>query len=112
MAEQASDFFVKPVDSAENSLRKLNRVEVAALGLKGMTIITDALAHTPTAPANGTTPAFCAIQAITNITISALAGSNITGAIGPTTTVSAGTIIPGFFTSVTLGSGTAIAYNL
>jgi hypothetical protein len=53
---------------------------------------------------------YCALQAITDIELSAFAAPKLTGTITGIS-ISAGTVIPLQFASATLTSGTAIAYR-
>jgi hypothetical protein len=74
-------------------------------GRQGGTVITDTTATTP--PAN---EIFHAIEVIEEAVVAAIAGNltNISGLVGKT--LPAGLIIYGQITSITLTSGTVIAY--
>ena len=81
--------------------------EYRGLGLNGGEYINDTAAHTGT---------FFAIQA-TEDTVLAAQASNITNLDDictgqDATTLSAGTVLYGHFTSITLTSGAVIAYNI
>lgn len=69
-----------------------------SMGEKGGKVVTAA----------ASTGKYCCIVAITDIVITSVVG-NITGI--SSLTVSAGGVLPGYFTTVTLASGTAILYN-
>ncbi len=93
--------------SAENdSIREL-------MGCYGFDYITDTAAHTPV-PINGTPIAYKCIHFLTATVISAVV-ADATAPMGGTTvagvTFAAGSVIYGKFTSLTLTSGTLIAYN-
>lgn len=74
---------------------------IASMGGYGGEVIDDTDAHTPTSPYN-----YVAIQAIEDSTITAVGDIDGLSAIS----VSAGFVIYGTFTSITLGSGSVIAY--
>ena len=99
--------------SAIDRVAELNemdhKVVMASIGFSGALVIADAAAH---AAAAGT--CFSALQAISDTVIAA----HVSDSSAPFTTnslagitIGAGTIIYGKFTSVTLTSGTIIAYK-
>lgn len=96
-------------DGSESSLRKTNRLQNQMMGTNGAKAFVPATGAVT--PATGHTY-FCAIQCVQECVFAALA-SNITN--GSTLLVGvvipAGTVLVGLFTSATLTSGLAIAYN-
>lgn len=76
---------------------KSNKKIIESMGDYGGVVVNDTNEHTGN---------FCAISALTSCTITAV--GNVSGLTA--IDVSAGQVVPGLFTSVTLGAGTAILY--
>lgn len=81
------------------SQSKNNALEFSSVG-------SEVLSGTGTATGN-----FGAIQIVTDSAISAIAGESITGITGYQTDLSAGTVLYGKFTSVTITSGLIAAHR-
>ena len=78
-----------------------NDVDKQTFGQFGGEVITDTSAHTGE---------FCALQILEDAAITAITAPKLTGDLTAVTTLSAGTVVFTPFTSVTLASGSAIAY--
>lgn len=103
-------FFPQPLDTDSQAIAKMVRLNSALLGVNGTVSVADTSAHIPTLGQS----AFAAITATAATVIATLEQVNPDGTFSQSTAVSlaAGQTIYGFFTLVTLTSGSVVLYPI